>query len=179
MYVGCMSSGLFVGQEHLGPLMADYLGQCPIPATRVESACASGGAAVRAGFFEVASGASDVVLVGGVEKMTDSEEVNVYGTDPTNPDTDGDGEPGPEAPGIRCIHLSGGDGMVTMADGKPLYIFSFAEIPLPGADYVRPDGTTVTAPGVNEDYAGFAMDYGILAAEAPAPTIEIVMFDGG
>jgi FtsP/CotA-like multicopper oxidase with cupredoxin domain len=89
------------------------------------------------------------------------------------PDTDGDGEPGPEAPGIRCIHLSGGDGMVTMADGKPLYIFSFAEIPLPGADYVRPDGTTVTAPGVNEDYAGFAMDYGILAAEAPATTISV------
>ena len=26
MYVGCMSSGLFVGQEHLGGLMADYLG---------------------------------------------------------------------------------------------------------------------------------------------------------
>ena len=38
MYVGCMSSGLFVGQEHLGALMADYLGQTPIPAARVESA---------------------------------------------------------------------------------------------------------------------------------------------
>jgi acetyl-CoA C-acetyltransferase len=71
MVVGCMSSGLFVGQEHIGPLMADYLGQCPIPATRVESACASGGAAVRAGLLEVASGMSDIVLVGGVEKMTD------------------------------------------------------------------------------------------------------------
>jgi acetyl-CoA C-acetyltransferase len=70
MYVGCMSGGLFVGQEHIGPLMADYLGQ-HVPATRVESACASGGAAVRAGYFEVASGASDLVLVGGVEKMTD------------------------------------------------------------------------------------------------------------
>jgi acetyl-CoA C-acetyltransferase len=71
MYVGCMTSGLFVGQEHLGSLMADYLGVCPIPATRVESACASGGAAVRAGFLEVASGAADIVLVGGVEKMCD------------------------------------------------------------------------------------------------------------
>ncbi|MGD8393981.1 MAG: thiolase domain-containing protein [Candidatus Eiseniibacteriota bacterium] len=71
MYVGCMSSGLFVGQEHLGPLMADYLGRCPVPATRVESACASGGVAMRAGFLEVASGASDIVLVGGVEKMND------------------------------------------------------------------------------------------------------------
>lgn len=71
LYVGCMSSGLFVGQEHVGALMADYLGQKPIPATRVESACASGGVALRAGLFEVASGASDIVLVGGVEKMTD------------------------------------------------------------------------------------------------------------
>ena len=71
MYVGCMSGGLFTGQEHIGALMADYLGQCPVPATRVESACASGGAAVRAGFMEVAAGMSDIVLVGGVEKMTD------------------------------------------------------------------------------------------------------------
>jgi acetyl-CoA C-acetyltransferase len=37
----------------------------------VESACASGGAAFRQGFIEVASGISDLVLVGGVEKMTD------------------------------------------------------------------------------------------------------------
>ncbi len=71
MYVGCMTSGLFVGQEHLGSLMADYLGQTPVPATRVESACASGGAAFRLGFMEVAAGMSDIVLVGGVEKMTD------------------------------------------------------------------------------------------------------------
>ncbi len=71
MYVGCMSSGLFVHQEHLGSLLADYLGVNPIPCTRVESACASGGAAVRAAFIEVASGLSDIVLAGGVEKMTD------------------------------------------------------------------------------------------------------------
>jgi acetyl-CoA C-acetyltransferase len=71
MYVGCMSSGLFAGQEHLGALTADYLGVCPIPATRVESACASGGAAFRLGCIEVASGMSEIVLVGGVEKMTD------------------------------------------------------------------------------------------------------------
>jgi len=32
MYVGAMSSGLFVGQEHLGAVMADYLGVAPIPA---------------------------------------------------------------------------------------------------------------------------------------------------
>jgi len=71
MYVGCMSSGLFVDQEHLSSLLSDYLGMGPIPATRVESACASGGLALRTGFIEVASGLNDIVLVGGVEKMTD------------------------------------------------------------------------------------------------------------
>ncbi|MBC8478182.1 thiolase domain-containing protein [bacterium] len=71
MYIGCMSSGLFTGQEHLSSLMADYTGMAGTPATRVESACNSGGVALRQGFIEVASGMSDLVLVGGVEKMTD------------------------------------------------------------------------------------------------------------
>lgn len=75
MYVGAMSSGLFVQQEHLGAVMADYLGMNPVPATRVESACASGGAAFRQAYLEVASGASDIVLAGGVEKMTDGADV--------------------------------------------------------------------------------------------------------
>ena len=75
LYVGCMSSGLFVGQEHLGAVMADYLGVTPVPATRVESACASGGVAFRQAYLEVASGASDIVLAGGVEKMTDGADV--------------------------------------------------------------------------------------------------------
>lgn len=75
LYVGCMSPGLFVGQEHLGAVVADYLGVTPIPATRVESACASGGASFRQAFLEVASGASEIVLAGGVEKMTDGADV--------------------------------------------------------------------------------------------------------
>jgi len=75
MYVGSMTPGLFVGQEHIGALMADYLGTPQIPAVRVESACCSGGMAFRLGLFEVASGHSDVVLVGGVEKMTDGADV--------------------------------------------------------------------------------------------------------
>jgi acetyl-CoA C-acetyltransferase len=75
MYVGAMSSGLFVGQEHLGAVMADYLGVTPIPATHVESACASGGVSFRQAYLEVASGASDIVLAGGVEKMTDGADV--------------------------------------------------------------------------------------------------------
>jgi acetyl-CoA C-acetyltransferase len=75
MYVGNMSGGQFVGQEHLGPLMADHLGMAGIPAARVESACASGGVALRLAFLEVASGMSDVVLAAGVEKMNDGADV--------------------------------------------------------------------------------------------------------
>lgn len=71
MYVGCMSGGLFVGQEHLGALLADQLGMGPIPGTRVESACASGGLALRQAWIAVASGVHDIVLASGVEKMTD------------------------------------------------------------------------------------------------------------
>jgi acetyl-CoA C-acetyltransferase len=73
--VGNMSGGQFVGQEHLGPLMADQLGMAGVAATRVESACASGGAALRVGFMAVASGMADVVIAAGVEKMTDSADV--------------------------------------------------------------------------------------------------------
>jgi acetyl-CoA C-acetyltransferase len=71
MYTGCMSSGIFCDQEHLGSIGPDLAGLCPTPGTRIESACASGGLAFRTGFLHVASGMADTVLVTGVEKMTD------------------------------------------------------------------------------------------------------------
>jgi acetyl-CoA C-acetyltransferase len=73
MYVGSMSSGRFVGQEHVGALVADTSGfsYMHIPATRVEGACASGGLAFREGFFSIASGMNDIVVIGGIEKMND------------------------------------------------------------------------------------------------------------
>ncbi len=70
MYIGNMSGGRFIGQEHIASLIAGELG-LNIPATRVEAACASGGLAVRQAYLAVLSGKHDVVLVGGVEKMTD------------------------------------------------------------------------------------------------------------
>ncbi len=70
-YVGTMASGSLVGQEHAGALISDYMGLNPIPITRVEGACASGSLALRQGVMAVASGLHDVVVVGGVEKMTD------------------------------------------------------------------------------------------------------------
>ncbi len=73
--VGAMSSGQFVNQEHIGPLTADYLGMAGVAASRVESACASGGIALRNAYAEVASGMSELVLAVGVEKMTDGADV--------------------------------------------------------------------------------------------------------
>ena len=66
-----MTSGVFNGQEHLASVIPDYLGKRHTPAMRLESACASGGMAVRTAFLEIASGMSDYVLAVGVEKMTD------------------------------------------------------------------------------------------------------------
>jgi acetyl-CoA C-acetyltransferase len=74
LYVGCMSSGLYTHQEHISSVMADYLGQVGVAGMRVESACASGGMAVRAAFMDVASGMSDIVLAAGVEKMWDADD---------------------------------------------------------------------------------------------------------
>jgi acetyl-CoA C-acetyltransferase len=70
-FIGTMASGRLVGQEHIGGLIADYMGLTPIPITRVEGACASGSLALRQGVMAVASGMHDFVVVGGVEKMTD------------------------------------------------------------------------------------------------------------
>lgn len=74
MYVGSMSAGRFIGQEHVGALVADEAGLAAgthIPATRIEAADASGGAALRQAYLAIASGAMDCVVAGGVEKMTD------------------------------------------------------------------------------------------------------------
>ena len=69
-YLGNYSSDLFEGQGHTAPIMADWLGMTPTPITRIENACASSGSALREGMMAIASGLYDVVLVGGVEKMT-------------------------------------------------------------------------------------------------------------
>jgi acetyl-CoA C-acetyltransferase len=72
LYVGNMLSGELVSQEHLGALVADFVGLRGIEAVKVEAACGSGGAALRLGYATVAGGLHDVVIVAGVEKMTDT-----------------------------------------------------------------------------------------------------------
>jgi acetyl-CoA C-acetyltransferase len=77
LYVGNMSAGRFIEQEHVAALIADYSGLARdhIPATRIEAAGASGGLAFREGYLAVASGMHDIVVVGGAEKMTDVGDV--------------------------------------------------------------------------------------------------------
>ena len=69
LFVGHMGES-YEHQGHTGATVADWAGLLHIPATRTENACASSGAALRAGIFAVLSGLCDVVMVGGVEKMT-------------------------------------------------------------------------------------------------------------
>jgi acetyl-CoA C-acetyltransferase len=72
LFVGNMLSGNLLDQEHLATLVADVCGLQGVEAAKVEAACASGGAALRLGAMAVASGFHDVVIVAGVEKMTDT-----------------------------------------------------------------------------------------------------------
>jgi acetyl-CoA C-acetyltransferase len=72
LFAGNMLGGAINGQENLGALLADAAGLLPAEAWKVEAACASGGAAVRAAALSVAAGAHDVAVAVGVEKMTDA-----------------------------------------------------------------------------------------------------------
>ena len=69
LFVGHMGES-YEHQGHTGPTLADWAGLLPKPAMRLESACASSGAAIRTGIFAILSGMHDIVMVGGVEKMT-------------------------------------------------------------------------------------------------------------
>jgi acetyl-CoA C-acetyltransferase len=73
IFVGNYSSDCFEGQGHTAALMADWLGLNPRPSIRVEDACASSGVAINMAALAVASGAYEVVIVGGFEKMTGKE----------------------------------------------------------------------------------------------------------
>lgn len=79
LFVGHMGES-YEHQGHTGATMADWAGLLHVPATRTEAACASSGAALRAAIYAVLSGLADVVMVGGVEKMThrSTAEVTEY-----------------------------------------------------------------------------------------------------
>ena len=103
IYVGNMSGGRFVDQEHISCLIADHAGLTPIPATRVEAACASGGLAIRQGVMSILSGFHDLVVVGGVEKMTDVVTEKTTQTLATASDSEWEAFMGMTFPGLYAL----------------------------------------------------------------------------
>jgi acetyl-CoA C-acetyltransferase len=69
-YVSNMASGEFEGQGGTMNALVHDLGLAPAYAQRVEQTSASGGAGIHAAWQSVASGASDMTLLVGGEKMT-------------------------------------------------------------------------------------------------------------
>jgi acetyl-CoA C-acetyltransferase len=69
LYYGNVVGGETEKQLHMGPQAASVLGIPHVPTTRFETACASSHAAFRHAVMEVAAGVSDVVLVGGAERV--------------------------------------------------------------------------------------------------------------
>ena len=77
LYIGNFNASYLCCQSHLGPMASEVLGLSNIPTVRTEGACASGSLAFRQGLIAVAAGIYDVVVVGGVEKMTHRETETV------------------------------------------------------------------------------------------------------
>lgn len=86
LYYGNVVGGETEQQLHMGPQAASVLGIPGVPTTRFETACASSHAAFRHAVMEIAAGVSDVVLVGGAERVlhvptADSTEYFAYAAD--------------------------------------------------------------------------------------------------
>ncbi|WP_292467845.1 thiolase domain-containing protein [Methanolobus sp.] len=106
MFVGNMSGGQFVEQEHIGALIADYSGLAKdihVPSTRVEAACASGGLALRQGIYSVASGMDDIVIAAGAEKMTDVPSAKASSALAAAADREWEGIMGATFPGLYAM----------------------------------------------------------------------------
>lgn len=76
LFIGHMGES-FEHQGHTGPILADWASLLPKPAIRIESACASSGVALRMGILAILSGMYNIVMVGGVEKMTHRTTMDV------------------------------------------------------------------------------------------------------
>ena len=72
LYVGNAYGASFSSQSQLGALIADYSGLSGVETFTIEAGDASGGAALRAGYLAVASGAVETAIVLGVEKSSDT-----------------------------------------------------------------------------------------------------------
>jgi acetyl-CoA C-acetyltransferase len=88
LYYGNVVGGETEKQLHTGPQAASILGIPTVPTTRFETACASSHAAFRHAVMEIAAGISDIVLVGGGERVLnvptpDATEYFAYASDAT------------------------------------------------------------------------------------------------
>lgn len=72
LFIGNMMSASANHQQHLGVMIADWIGMRYTEALHVEAACSSGSAAFRAAVMAVASGTVETAIAIGVEKMSDS-----------------------------------------------------------------------------------------------------------
>ncbi|MGA2110752.1 MAG: thiolase domain-containing protein [Anaerolineales bacterium] len=103
IFVGNMLSGIVARQENLGALIADWLGQKPVEAYKVEGACASGAAAFRLAWLAVASGAVDVALALGAEKMTETSAAETTAALATAADADYESAQGVTFVGLNAL----------------------------------------------------------------------------
>ncbi|MGC1356932.1 MAG: hypothetical protein WA851_14305, partial [Xanthobacteraceae bacterium] len=79
-YVGNSLGGLLTGQEGVrGQVLLQHSGITGIPIINVENACASAATALRGAWLEVASGAADVALAVGAEKMFIGDSARTVG----------------------------------------------------------------------------------------------------
>lgn len=103
LFVGNMLSPLVSGQNQLGTFFSDWIGLWGQEAVKVEAACASGAAALRAGLMAVGSGQIDSALVVGVEKMTDKAGHDITSALATAADADYEVEQGISFVGINAL----------------------------------------------------------------------------
>lgn len=103
LFVGNMLSGSLNHQEHLGAFIADWVGLINIEIAKVEAACGSGGAALRAGVIAIASGELESVVVVGVEKMTDAKMNDTTAALATAADADWESAQGLSFVGINAL----------------------------------------------------------------------------
>ena len=79
-YCGNSLAGLLTGQEGIrGQVVLQHAGITGIPIINVENACASAMTALRGAWLEIASGAADVALAVGAEKMNIGDSARTIG----------------------------------------------------------------------------------------------------
>jgi acetyl-CoA C-acetyltransferase len=103
LFVGNMLSPLIDTQNHLGTYFADWVGLWQQEAVKVEAACGSGAAALRAAIMAVASEEAESALALGVEKMTDKAGHDVTAALATAADADYEAEQGVSFVGLNAL----------------------------------------------------------------------------